>query len=169
MFIVNGRQFSFVQRFIKLRSSGKLIRERAIANLDRALRELIYFFFIFKQTRPTTHHPRPTTHDPRPTTHDPRPTTHDPRPTTHDPRLTTHDPRPTTHDPPPTTHHPRPTKHPPTTHPPTRFSLTPKYITFQLADAEASDRFNSLAKTKFSLARYCTVIASSQVNASLCS
>ena len=40
MFIVNGRQFSFVQRFIK----G--VRERAIANLDRALRELIYTFFF---------------------------------------------------------------------------------------------------------------------------
>ena len=90
MFIVNGRQFSFVQRFIKPRSSGKLIRERAIANLDRALRELIYLFFIFKQTRPTTHDPRPTTHDPRPTTHDPRPTTHDPPPTTHE--TPTHDP-----------------------------------------------------------------------------
>ena len=44
------------------RSSGKLIRGRAIANLDRALRELIYiFFFFFKQMRPTTH---PPTHPP---------------------------------------------------------------------------------------------------------
>ena len=58
MFIVNGRQFSFVQRFIKLRSSGKLIRERAIANLDRALRELIYFFFYLQAN--TTHDPRDT-------------------------------------------------------------------------------------------------------------
>ena len=71
MFIVNGRQFSFVQRFIKLRSSGKLIRERAIANLDRALRELIYFFLSSSK-----HDPRPTTHDPRPTKHPP--TTHPP-------------------------------------------------------------------------------------------
>ena len=43
---------------------------RAIANLDRALRELIYPFF-YLQTN-TTHDPRPTTHDPRPVY--PRPT-----------------------------------------------------------------------------------------------
>ena len=43
MFIVNGRQFSFVQRFIK---GVRGVRERAIANLDRALRELIYTFFF---------------------------------------------------------------------------------------------------------------------------
>ena len=34
-----------------LSTTGKLICERAIANFDRALRELIYIFiFIFKQT-----------------------------------------------------------------------------------------------------------------------
>ena len=52
-------QFFLCSTFHK-RSSGKLIRERATANLDRALRELnIYLLFIFKQTRPTTHHPIP--------------------------------------------------------------------------------------------------------------
>ena len=59
---------------------------RAIANLDRALRELIYLFFFYLQTN-TTHNPRPAY--PRPTTHDPP--THDPP--THDPRLPY--PRPT--------------------------------------------------------------------------
>ena len=67
---------------------------RATANLDRALRELIYLLFFYLQTN-TTHDPRPTTHYPRPTTHDLP--THDPRPThsrpTHDPRLPY--PRPT--------------------------------------------------------------------------
>ena len=43
-------------------------------------------------------------------------------------------------------------------------------LTFQLASAVARERFYSLAKTKFSLARYWIfIIASSQVNASLCS
>ena len=52
-------QFFLCSTFHK-RSSGKLIRERATANLDRALREQIhiYLFFIFKQTRPTTRDPR---------------------------------------------------------------------------------------------------------------
>lgn len=43
--IVDGRQFSFFSTFYK-RSSGKLIRERAIANLDWALRKIIYIFFF---------------------------------------------------------------------------------------------------------------------------
>ena len=47
------------------RSSGKLIRERAIANLDRALRELIYIFFLSSNK----HDPLPTTRPP--TTHPP--------------------------------------------------------------------------------------------------
>ena len=65
-------QFFLCSTFHK-RSSGKLIRERATANLDRALRELIdiYLLFTFKPTRPTTHDPRPTSYNPRPTTHPP--------------------------------------------------------------------------------------------------
>ena len=52
----------------------KLIRERATANLDRALRELIYIYIYIFYLPSNQHDPRLTTHDPRPTTHDPRPT-----------------------------------------------------------------------------------------------
>ena len=69
MLMVNGRQFSFVQRFIK-GVQGNLIPEHAIAYFNRALRELIYIFFYLQTNM--THDRRPTTDDPRP--NHPRPT-----------------------------------------------------------------------------------------------